>query len=1343
MTSTNSQNFLGVVGSGGGVDEEANEHHTTTSQQQQQQDNDSTTATTSSSSSSPIIYSNNPYATTPHNNSNNNEAFIELEEYSSRPSNQQQAYNDHEIPDKTTTTSQDSISFTPTPLKDAQCSTILLVDESSQFMNTTTTTTKTSSSRSSKNTTSNTSSSSASSSHHDHHSIVTLTKEEYELLKQLQQENEELRKIINSNVVKERINTELVKNSSPLVVAPQTLKTTIDPNTTSHTTLTYRSHVKNATNHDDEQDHMAKKYLNIPSVLSQPQSDTKQEEKKKHHKTSFKFPNIQEFKKFIISLIFLYWTYLSHNLREIRKRKLAYLLGVGSCVVVVFVVCVSLTVLQQVPIIFLRLAENNKYEADMVITPSNAISSTTAFNLTAMKDNIIRATGQKDYESKYSYHSPRIELTSQNIYSSSSCKTENNGVSLPSFIDSFDDMDKISWFYNGINSSSSSSCRRSSSFCVPKYCTQVVKSNLYILDLERERRMEFGRAFEYPLLQKNEAYVSSSMASNLNLKVGDTFIIQMNTKEVLNGPFRQADLIYDPSNSTLVDKVLKFTTYFSFRVKDIIPHNFRKMEYTVRDFIFIEYKYLLHSIAPYLNPNQYSKTSLMNLLRVNMDEYAKVVYWNLAPSRIQKYNLQQYTDVRSLVVNFASSLSYYIGFDQVSQTYPVLQFLNSLRFVSMFLSLIINVIITILTLLSTVLIYSLLMINVENRTFEMGVLRMIGMHRKGLIQLIIIQAFLYSIPGLLLGLISGGASYVGVSYLLGYFFDASLSKLLDPTSVGVAIALGLVIPILASLLPIKSALGQNLHDSLDTERSKTKSIEYSIERNSETSFSPTLVAVPLLAIVAGFCVYYFFPSALLTLNLNILLSMFFAVLLGMLLGLVVLALNLENILEAILTHLLLFWEHVALKQLILKNLVAHRVRNRKTTIMYAMSLGFVIFVSIAFNLQLSNFKYISIQDYGTRLIVTDNNSLEISSYLAQLEWYLMNYHRQVVKDVSFMSYPLTYYTAYSKNEISTMGGYKTYTQTIRCVPPNFFNIANPYFLITDQTSRENSYSLSEQLYTISGSQRILIGTAYKQLLSLKNLENMLVVKYTTPTDRFPIYNYTLMKPMAFVNSAPVFLFSAFPSSTSQPAVVSCTTYMRMANQTFNSLMDVPIERLFIDVYSNATENQVKAFKSDFSSYIRLLSISLKDVNDEMETINVALDATNFLLLFVTVLSMIMCFFSLVSSLYTNIQEQTKEIAILRAIGCKKFFVTRLYVYEALILVLAASLIGIVIGFIIGFTMMIQSNLFTELPISVYVPWQLILIVVGLAFLSAFLSAFFPVVSLLRNGIVTLLKRMVT
>ena len=53
----------------------------------------------------------------------------------------------------------------------------------------------------------------------------------------------------------------------------------------------------------------------------------------------------------------------------------------------------------------------------------------------------------------------------------------------------------------------------------------------------------------------------------------------------------------------------------------------------------------------------------------------------------------------------------------------------------------------------------------------------------------------------------------------------------------------------------------------------------------------------------------------------------------------------------------LWWEHRALRLIATKNLVAHRVRNRKTTIMYTLSLAFIVFITVTFSVQTETAKF--------------------------------------------------------------------------------------------------------------------------------------------------------------------------------------------------------------------------------------------------------------------------------------------------------------------------------------------------------------------------------------------------
>ncbi len=80
------------------------------------------------------------------------------------------------------------------------------------------------------------------------------------------------------------------------------------------------------------------------------------------------------------------------------------------------------------------------------------------------------------------------------------------------------------------------------------------------------------------------------------------------------------------------------------------------------------------------------------------------------------------------------------------------------------------------------------------------------------------------------------------------------------------------------------------------------------------------------------------------------LRIFFIILFGMLFGLSLLALNLERTLEIVLTNILIIYESHSMKMMVLKNLTAHKLRNRMTSIIYSLALGFIIFLIVCYNL---------------------------------------------------------------------------------------------------------------------------------------------------------------------------------------------------------------------------------------------------------------------------------------------------------------------------------------------------------------------------------------------------------
>ena len=71
-----------------------------------------------------------------------------------------------------------------------------------------------------------------------------------------------------------------------------------------------------------------------------------------------------------------------------------------------------------------------------------------------------------------------------------------------------------------------------------------------------------------------------------------------------------------------------------------------------------------------------------------------------------------------------------------------------------FLQLIFNLVMLLLFSISVLLIYSLLMLSVEGKSFEFGVMRMVGLSKHHVITLVILQSFMFVIPSIIAGFVS-------------------------------------------------------------------------------------------------------------------------------------------------------------------------------------------------------------------------------------------------------------------------------------------------------------------------------------------------------------------------------------------------------------------------------------------------------------------------------------------------------------------------------------------------------------------------------------------------------------
>jgi ABC-type antimicrobial peptide transport system permease subunit len=126
---------------------------------------------------------------------------------------------------------------------------------------------------------------------------------------------------------------------------------------------------------------------------------------------------------------------------------------------------------------------------------------------------------------------------------------------------------------------------------------------------------------------------------------------------------------------------------------------------------------------------------------------------------------------------------------------------------SLLLGLLFSIIIVLFVVVSILLIYSLLMISVETKTFETGVLRLLGLTKYDCIQMILIQSFFYVVPAIILAYLASIPSLYGIfAAMFAKQPEIEVAPIPSAGATVKAVILGLTIPVISAIIPIYKAL---------------------------------------------------------------------------------------------------------------------------------------------------------------------------------------------------------------------------------------------------------------------------------------------------------------------------------------------------------------------------------------------------------------------------------------------------------------------------------------------------------------------------------------------------------
>ena len=471
--------------------------------------------------------------------------------------------------------------------------------------------------------------------------------------------------------------------------------------------------------------------------------------------------------------------------REARRNWCQYLLGLVSVFLSVLVVAVVHTGYEYTPLFFLSIAQYNAGQVDAEVVAGSWTNhkfldhARLRAQLAALAAGA--GTGREDGQ-LFNYSAPRRRFPSSAVWAAAACNT-----SLLNPLDRVERYFSAGW-REGLPDCGYYSYSDDQS-CLAKLCGMPAKASLFVIDSDLEQRMGRGSGWKLPPVRADHVYLQRPLAHRLNVSEGDVVVVKVDLKDLiqviasldtaasLGGPFSE---LYQAAESVLVPVT----------VQGIFGESLGKFDADETDVMVLEYAHFFALVSRALVPG--AEALADDFAKADPYSLAQSVSFNFPPPRVNRYLSHDYAEVTGRVLKFVARLTALLGYDKIEVDLTLLRELKELSIVAMFLRLVVNMIVMALSGLLCLLIYSLLMVSVETRTFDLGVSRMVGMTRRRVVQLLVVQTLLQSIPGWCMGLVAAHMVSLALFRQLADIFKADIAFQLQPMAVLQASLMGLL-----------------------------------------------------------------------------------------------------------------------------------------------------------------------------------------------------------------------------------------------------------------------------------------------------------------------------------------------------------------------------------------------------------------------------------------------------------------------------------------------------------------------------------------------------------------------
>ena len=752
--------------------------------------------------------------------------------------------------------------------------------------------------------------------------------------------------------------------------------------------------------------------------------------------------------------------------------------------------------------------------------------------------------------------------------------------------------------------------------------------------------------------------------------------------------------------------------------------------------------------------------------------------------------------MRHYISNIAGEITTLLGEDyQVNIQAPIYTVMSSVEIAKLFLQDIFIGIIIFLWILCVLLVYSLMSGNVEERTYEFGMMRSLGFKKNNLILLIILQGFIFAIPGLILGLMASYTVNNFIAYLFNDYTALVMPFFLSKFNLIFGIAVGISIPLISSYFPIKKSLDDNLRETLQIFNKKIGDLVVSIVKLENLGVSPTTLIAAITLIIIGLMTYYFAPLSFLYQNVQLFLFIMIAILIVMLLGLIILTQLLVPYLQKLILNIIMFFScnDKKLHLIVVKNLEGHKRRNQQVSIMFMVALGFVIFSGCTLNLIVDFAETLSKGLIGGdfSVYVSTSNAINITLNEVAIKNYLKNIEKtypDLLENHAFVSWMNNdlFWTERirPRSKIAPLSGYPLLDRRLKAIDKSFLDSTyTSLYTLTEydkslniSKTTTNKIDINKMLYDNPNTPKVLkekndsfiypqndnrriqkiIGDFQLNIFASEGIRKLQAIGVDIParvsfTDFSP--HSIPCKVIGMVSKLPgVRSYSSYNLlARNSEAYVSMDQLKQLieiekeiyhldlgdvSNKTVNGIRKRQMILKYKDTATKELKDMVFFAMNNYIGGLDCFCIQLDDIIEISQKVKKIIGS---IFLVLGIIALVLSFFLIWTSFYSNIRENIAEYGIMRSIGVTKAQSVRIYLYEAATIILSSIIIGTFIGVVISTSLILQFDVFLELPFVFNFPFLLYFVLIAVGLGLGLLGSYYPTYAVNTLSLVKIMK----